>query len=268
MPLIKPHIKPGRWNIQGGLVPTEWQWIWDRHDLLSPVLEGGGTLVRNYGRTRLGADIVGGGTWVTAPWGAGVFTTAVGEYVSWPDASVPDYVTNQLPFTVCLLASKGSDAQTLNARLLSRTENDDAPEHHWQIIASADSNDRVGFSIRRNGTQTELIDDGTNMGLDSVAFIVGTVSAWSTDTPTMRLWVNGTEYTDTIGPGIGNGDLNTLMFARRRASGGNEFDGSLGWLGVFPFAFNTSQALQISNDYLGPFRMAHRRGVRAAAIAA
>ncbi len=165
------------------------------------------------------------------------------DEISFPNASVPDYVENQLDFSIVFVAGK-SAAPTTSSRLICRTENG-ASNHAWQFIDDDATYDECGFLVLRGGTQNKVARASrlSTTGYENVACTAKFVTG---NTYTVRMWIDGTEYSASYTNSVGDGDDNTFFIGKRRAVSDKPWLGEIGMLGVFGRTLSPSEAQQLS----------------------
>lgn len=232
----------------------------------APALGNTGTTIRSLsGRGHHGTPT--GHDWILAPnIGRVVSLADTSDDVSFPDAAVPDFVSNQLPFTVVLYwARLGTEN---NGRVVHRTENAGS-NIAWQIVFDPSSNtNKVVFTTIRNGAQSSKPRSDSQLTLGQYYVVVGRVSAWSGDSPTISIHIDGVLQIGTDSSSFGAGDDNTFLWGKRRGASDSPHTGNFALMSIYDYALTNRHIWEISKDPLGLYRRRKQPEVGRVAAAA
>ena len=245
-------IKPAIWPVDAGLV-VDFDWFWDSVLSAWGLLENDGTIVQAFGRQpREGAVTGDVDKWIQ---------TTVGSALSFPHNDVSEFIavsdfspTITSAITVMFYGSRNStDADNANNHWISHWLG-------WGIVrrrtAAGGGPSSMRFSLEVNSTIFNLQDDNA-APLDELVVIIGRY-----DGETASLWVDGELRVEDTAP---SGDITYVSnddgMRICAAGGGTGFTAGVDIVAaaVADSAWPDEAIKQISEDPIGPYRMARRR---------
>ncbi len=261
---VTTAAKPGLWNVQKGLVAPEWQSVWDKLNSAYLMNEGGSTTLHSVVQQRNDAQFINDPAWVGGTLGPEI------EFDGGDDYVIQDNLLGDLDdFTVVVafsttttsagkvfgIVNNGSN-EIINFELnIDETATASTSSMFWQVrrtgslVRNVSYNDstwrdgaiHVHAVTRKDGNTKMYLDeaekvlsvgsdtlDSSTLGLDEVAM---TIAAWN---------LRGT---------VGNFAVMNATF----------------W-GLWNRELNGGEIAVFTPELFEPFRMAPRRGVKAAAV--
>ena len=245
MPPFRQKSNPQRWAVHGGLVAPEWRGFWRDLAVATPLWEGGGIFPHDVSPNKVTGDLDGSTppTWEPGPHGQSLHFAGSGDSrVDWSDSGVLDDLTGSLSTLVIWKRDSGGGFRMLvtkrsatNNNSLELDFNADTPTFRWLFYG---------------GGAERVISSSTVPAVGTYNITVATRVLGGA----MVLYNNGVEvaagsFTQT--PSNPSVNLNLGVFNNIN----NEFVGEIALFCLWKRALTSGEALAVSRDPFGMFRM-------------